>query len=335
MRALPAVTATLDAARADYQVAVSTSLDQARNTAERATRLGHVVVAVGGDGLAGALAGAVATAAAGTAATGTAATGTAASGTAAAETGGRTAAAETAARQDADSAGTGCLGIIPAGRGNDLARTLGIPLLAARAAEALTAGAARRVDLIGVTAGGGETIAAASAYAGIPAVAGRVANQIRWPGGRAGYRVAALLALARWAPVPFLADVRLGAGPATEARFAGYAAVVANCAYFGAGLKVAPAAEIDDGQLDLVIMRHGPRIAFLRALARAGDGGHVTLPQVSVHRCTEITITVGRQTEAAADGEGLPGASPLAAGVPLRVRVLPGALRVLGPAGSG
>jgi diacylglycerol kinase (ATP) len=306
-RVLPAVTAALDAARAPYQICVSASLDQAREVADRATRLGHVVVAVGGDGLAGALAGVMADRV-----------------------------ADTVGARDASSAGTGCLGIIPAGRGNDLARTLGIPFQPARAAEALTAGAPRRVDLIGVAAGGGrETIAAASVYAGIPAVAGQVANRMRWLRGPAGYRVAALRALARWRPVPFLAEVRLGAEPATEARFAGYAAVVANSAYFGAGLKVAPAAEIDDGQLDLVIMRHGPRIAFLRALARASDGGHVTLPQVDVSRCTEVTITVGRQTQAAADGEALPDAAPLRAGIPLHIRVLPGALRLLGPAGSG
>jgi diacylglycerol kinase (ATP) len=293
-RALPAATAALDAARAPYQVCVSASLDQAREIAARTARLGHVVVAVGGDGLAGALAGVL-------------------------------------AAQGGGPGPAGIMGIIPAGRGNDLARTLGIPLQPARAAEVLTAGAPRSVDLVGVAAGGGEeTIAAGSAYAGIPAVAGQLANRMHWLRGPVLYRLAALRALARWTPVRFLAEVRLGAAASTV-RFAGYAVVVANTAYFGAGIKVAPAAEVNDGQLDLVIMRHGPRLAFLRALARASDGRHVTLPQVSVDRCTEITITAEQDTQAAADGEALPGAFPLRAGTPLRIRVLPGALRVLGP----
>jgi diacylglycerol kinase (ATP) len=296
-RALPAVTAALDAARAPYQVCVSASLDQAREIAAGAAQVGDVVVAVGGDGMASALAGVLA-----------------------ARGPGRGAA--------------GCLAIIPAGRGNDLARTLGIPLQPAWAAQVLTAGATRLVDLVGVAAGSGpETTAAGSVYAGIPAVAGRLANEMHWLRGPASYRVAALRALARWTPVRFLAEVRLGAAASTV-RFAGYAVVVANAAYLGAGMKVAPAAEIDDGQLDLVIMRHGPRLAFLRALARASDGRHVTLPQVSVERCTGVTITVDQDTQAAADGEALPGGSPLRAGTPLRIRVLPGALRVLGPAAA-
>jgi diacylglycerol kinase (ATP) len=295
-RALPAVTAALDVARAPYQVCVSANLDQAREIAARATRLGHAVVAVGGDGLAGALAGVV-------------------------------------AAQGAGLGAAGSFGVIPTGRGNDLARTLGIPLQPARAAEVLTAGAPRLVDLLCVAAGDGhETIAAGSAYAGLPAVAGQLANQTPWLRGPTAYRAAALRALARWTPVRFLAEARLGAAAATTVRFAGYAVVVANAAYFGAGMKVAPAAEIDDGQLDVVIMRHGSRLAFLRALARASDGRHVTLPEVSVDRCTEITITADPDTQAAADGEALAGGSPLRAGTPLRIRVLPGALRVLGPA---
>src|SRR5258708_39935444 len=57
LRAVPAATASLDAAAATYHVSESASLDHAREIATRAAGLGHVVVAVGGDGTAGALAG--------------------------------------------------------------------------------------------------------------------------------------------------------------------------------------------------------------------------------------------------------------------------------------
>ena len=94
-------------------------------------------------------------------------------------------------------------------------------------------------------------------------------------------------------------------------------------------MKVAPPAEIDDGVLDVVTMRHGPRLAFIRVLLKIKDGTHVALPQVGHGPAAEVTVTVDRAKLAAADGEALPGAAPLPAGVPLRIRVLPGALRVI------
>jgi diacylglycerol kinase (ATP) len=296
-RVLPEATAALDAAGAAYHVAESASLDHARDLAARAAQRGHVVVAVGGDGLAGALAGAAA-------------------------------AARPGARY----------GIIPAGNGNDLARALGLPSGAPAAARVLTAGRERAMDLIGVAAAGQpEVMVAGSVYLGIPALAGEIANRTRWLRGPVVYPAAALRAVAGWAPAAFRVEIR-GDGaagyptdPAAVYDFAGYAVVVANAPYFGAGMKVAPPAETDDGLLDIVIMRHGPRLAFLRALAKVKSGSHLGLPQISLDRGGEVTVTAGLDVPAGADGEPLPGAAPLRSGIPLRVRALPGALRVLVP----
>ena len=90
---------------------------------------------------------------------------------------------------------------------------------------------------------------------------------------------------------------------------------------------------IDDGQLDLVLMRHGPKLSFLRALTRIKDGSHVSLDLITLDRDTDLTLTVDRPMPVAADGETIPFAAPLSAGTPLRVRVLPGALTVIAPAG--
>lgn len=288
-RVLPEVTAALTAAGAAYQVSESASLDDARDIAARAGRAGHVVVAVGGDGIAGALAGAAAAAGAG-------------------------------------------FGLIPAGNGNDLARVLGIPADPAAAARVLVTGRERRVDLIAVAAGGQpESIVAGSVYLGLPSVAGEIANRTRWLRGPVVYPVAALRALAGWVPAAFRVEV---AGPGPVRDFAGYAVVVANAAYFGAGMKVAPSAEIDDGLLDVVIMRHGSRVAFLRVLLKIKNGSHLGLPQVSIDRGPAVTVTAGRDLPAAADGENLPGAAPLRSGTPLRIRAVPGALRALVPNGG-
>jgi diacylglycerol kinase (ATP) len=285
LRACPSATTALDTAGASWRVTESGSLDHARQLADVAARRGEVVVAVGGDGLAGALAGVVAA------------------------VGGR-------------------YGIIPAGRGNDLARALGIPAAPAAAAAVLTGGRPQLMDLIGVRVDGRpEAVVAGSVYAGIPALAGEIANATRWLTGPAVYPVAALRALARWRPAGFEVRVQSGAGRS----FPGYAVVVANIDYFGAGMRVAPPALADDGMLDVVLMRYGPRLAFVRALTRIRNGSHVSLPRISLDRGTEVTLAADRAIPCAADGEPLPGAAPLPAGAKLRIRVLPAALTVLAP----
>ena len=99
------------------------------------------------------------------------------------------------------SAAGGVLGIIPAGRGNDFARMLGIPADPARAAAVLLRGGYRKVDLIGVAAGDGpQQVIAGSAYLGIPAEGAQLAAASRLPPGRLGYLVAGLRALLAWRP---------------------------------------------------------------------------------------------------------------------------------------
>jgi diacylglycerol kinase (ATP) len=285
-RVLPAAIAALDEAGAAYQVSRSASLDHARELADTAARRGDVVVAVGGDGMAGALAGA--TAAAG-----------------------------------------GIYGIIPAGRGNDFALALGLPSGATDAARVLAGGQVRAMDLIGVSVPGQpEAIVALSVYLGLPSVAGQIANRSRLLRGPVVYPVAALRALARWKPAAFRVEPG-GRDGIPDGDFAAYAVVIANCAYFGGGMKVAPPAQPDDGVLDIVTMRHSSRLAFLRVLLKIKDGTHVTLPQISLGRAAGVTVTVNRDMLAAADGEALPCAAPLPAGTPLRIRALPRALPVI------
>jgi diacylglycerol kinase (ATP) len=269
---------------AGVRVCESTSLGHAAQTAADAAGRGEPVVAVGGDGLVGTLAAAL-----------------------------------------AGSGGT--LGIIPAGRGNDFARMLGIPFRPAEAAKALLAGRPRAVDLIGVRAADGpEQIVAGSVYLGIPSEGGLLANRSRRLGGATRYRLAGLRALLGWQPATFAVDT--GAGPGCAPGFPAFAVVVANSAYFAAGTMAAPAADVSDGLLDVVTVRHGRKLSFVRVMLAAGRGTHVRLDQVHTERATSVTVTADRAMPAGADGETLAHACPLVPGSPLRIRVLPGAVRV-------
>jgi diacylglycerol kinase (ATP) len=169
-------------------------------------------------------------------------------------------------------------------------------------------------------------VVAGSVYLGVPSVAGEIANAARLMRGPLVYPAAALRAVANWRPACF--TIR---GENAAHEFAGYAAVIANSAYFGAGMHVAPPARIDDGELDLVLMRHGPKLAFIRALTKIKTGAHTALPEVSLHRDNDVTVSIDRPMPVAADGETLAFAAPLPAGTSVRVRVLPGALNVIAP----
>jgi diacylglycerol kinase (ATP) len=226
------------------------------------------------------------------------------------------------------SAAGGVLGIIPAGRGNDLARMLGIPADPARAAAVLLRGGYRMVDLIGVAAGDGpEQVVAGSVYLGIPAEGARLAAASRLPAGGLGYQVGGLRALLAWQPTAFTVDT---GSAETCAIFTGCCVVVANSGYFAGGMHAAPEADISDGLLDVITVREGSRLSFIRVMLLAGQGKHTRLDQVGTAQAAGVTVCADRDLCAGADGEPLPCASPLAAGTLLRIRALPGALRVVG-----
>src|SRR5690349_20693684 len=105
---------------------------------------------------------------------------------------------------DAVAEAGGSMALIPAGRGNDLARELGLPPSPAAAATAILDGEKASLDLLGLSIPGQpEEIAVLSAYLGLPSVAGEIANRSRLIRGPATYPVAALRSLARWRPVSF------------------------------------------------------------------------------------------------------------------------------------
>jgi diacylglycerol kinase (ATP) len=286
IRWMPAVLGPLSAAGGTVQVEESSSLDHAAALAAEAVDRDEIVVAVGGDGMVGRMAAAVA-------------------------------------------AADGVLGIIPAGRGNDFARMLGIPADPARAAAVLLRGGHRVVDLIGVRAGDGpEQVVAGSVYLGIPSEGARIAAASRLPAGGLAYRIAALRALLAWQPASFTVGTQAGA-PAGGA-FGGFCVVAANSAYFGGGTPAAPDADVTDGLLDVITVGDGSKLSFVRVMLLAGRGRQTRLAQVGVTRAASVTVSADRAMLAGADGEPLPCASPLAAGVPLGIRALRGALRVAG-----
>ncbi|HEX6472916.1 MAG TPA: YegS/Rv2252/BmrU family lipid kinase [Streptosporangiaceae bacterium] len=215
-------------------------------------------------------------------------------------------------------AGTdGVVGIVPAGRGNDFARQLGVGD-ASELAGLMLDGEPRAVDVIEVTgADGPPKIVLGSVYAGVDAVANRNANSSRLLRGSAAYYVGALRAVVTWRPAVYRVTVD---GRRHDRR--GYTVVAANSGFYGFGRHVAPDARVDDGLLDIVIIRHAPKPTFFAVMKELEHGTHVRRANVEVLRGREVRIEADRALPYGADGE-------LIGTLPVIVRVLPGALRVL------
>src|SRR5262249_61706816 len=100
--------------------------------------------------------------------------------------------------------------------------------------------------------------------------------------------------------------------------------------YFASGMHAAPGANVGDGLLDVITVREGSKLAFIRVMLLASRGKHIRLEQVGVTQAASVTVRADRDLWAGADGGPLSSASPLAAGNTLRMRALAGALRVAG-----
>jgi len=209
----------------------------------------------------------------------------------------------------------GVLGVLPGGRGNDFARKLGIGPDTERACDVLAAGRRRTIDV--AEAGGRTFLGIASA--GLDSDVQVIANASRLPLGRLVYVYATLRALGGWRPAGWEVVV-----DGRAHRFDGYTVAVGNSGVYGGGMYLLPDAALDDGVLDVALLRARPRRRFLLSLPKVFRGAHVREPGFEILRGREVSFTADRAFDAYADGDPI---APL----PVTVRAVPSALQVLAP----
>ena len=210
------------------------------------------------------------------------------------------------------------IGVLPGGSGNDFCRHVGIPQDAVEACAVIARGTPSPVDL--GEANGRPFLGIASL--GFDSEANALANRAPRFLGRGIYVYGALGAVARWRPARF--DVTVDGA---QESFDGWSVIVANTSVYGGGMYVAPDARVDDGLLDVVLIRKTGRLRFLASFPRVFRGTHVRERNVSVRRGREVRVSASRAFDVYADGD------PVAT-LPVHVRSLPAAVRVLLPAGS-
>ncbi len=206
------------------------------------------------------------------------------------------------------------LAIVPLGRGNDFAFEIGIRS-AEDTLEALAAGSRRLVDL-GRTQGG---VFLGIAGAGFDAKAARTAQDTPILSGSLLYSYAVLHTVLDFRPLA--ARVRYEGG-AYEGAITFAAA--GNTSRYGGGMRIAPEASIDDGLLDLCLVRAISRTTLLRMFPTVFSGRHLSHPSVSYARTPWVEIATEESSEVFADGEFLQT-------TPVRIDVLPRELEVVAP----
>ncbi len=273
-QALPDVQDALRSLGLEHRVETTRSLEHAGELAQEASDRGEAAVAFGGDGLAGAVAGAL-------------------------------------------MHRPGVVGVLPGGRGNDFARVLGIPLEPVAACSVLAQGIVRPLDL----GQADDRTFLGIASCGFDSEANRIANDARLVKGNLVYAYGAIRALASWKPAKF----ELVLDGDRKYTITGYSVGAANSKAYGGGMYAAPDAELDDGLLDIIALAEMPKRRFLFSLMpKVFKGTHVNEPEVTVLRGSEARISADRPFTMYADGDPI-------AELPVTVRALPGAVRVIVP----
>lgn len=218
------------------------------------------------------------------------------------------------------------VGILPAGTGNDGARSLGVPHRPARggtrhgAVDVLLADHRRTVDTLHVVELDRHVLSSVPA-----ALDARISDRANtWPRGLGpvAYSLSALVEIALLRRQPPL-HYRLTVDGRTE-ELEALVVVPANLPYFGGGLPIAPGADPADGLLDLVVVRPVTPTAALAVLRAVRAGRHTSHPAVSITRASTVRIEGPAHVVAQGDGDPL---GPL----PLTVQVRASSLRVVTP----
>lgn len=187
---------------------------------------------------------------------------------------------------------------LPAGRGNDFCRCLGVPLDPVVAAHGLAHDERRRVDVGTVTTADGSHTFVCVVSLGFDSVANEIANVTPVLSGSAVYLYAALRVMATWRPATFTLTAH---DVVTQHR--GWTVAVGNCGQYGGGMRICPDARIDDGVLDVTLVGAVSKPSFLATLPKVFTGRHVEHPMVDVLQAAELRVDADRPFAVYADGE--------------------------------
>ena len=197
------------------------------------------------------------------------------------------------------------LALIPAGTGNDFARTLNLKLK--NPEQLIKHYLSSRPSLIDVGKVG-EKYFVDVLSTGFDSMVNERANAMKRIKGRAKYNISILLVLSTFKPKNYRFSID---GFSFESK--AMLIAVSNGICYGGGMKVTPDAKIDDGLFDILILSPVSKLEFLKVFPKVFSGKHITHPAVRISRGRSVEID--SDAVAYADGERV---GPL----PVKARVI-------------
>lgn len=207
------------------------------------------------------------------------------------------------------------VGALMTGRGRDACRNLGFLRDPRRAARRLKEGRVVSCDLGLAVWPGGRRFFLGWAGAGFDAM---VAERAGSRGGQLTYLRAVVTSLRDYHP----AEVAVAVSGVEAWTGLAASVVVCNGQSFGGGMRIAPGARPDDGQLDVVLLGALGRAELIRWLPTVYWGGHLANPKIKTWRAAAVRVTTPAPLPVQIDGE-------LCAHTPLDITIHPAALRLL------
>ena len=203
------------------------------------------------------------------------------------------------------------LAIIPAGTGNDFARTHAFSALD------LDLDSRPRVSIdLGLISAGNKTEWFGQVLStGFDSLVNRRANNFPFIRGRIKYTIATLCEIIQFKAIQYQLKI-----DGVERETGAMLVAVANGPSYGGGMQIVPSADYRDGELDLLILKPVSKLELLKVFPKVFSGAHVSHPAVEIHRAKSVFLSA--TTLAYADGEFIDQ-------LPIRVEVIPNALQLV------
>jgi diacylglycerol kinase family enzyme len=211
--------------------------------------------------------------------------------------------------------------IVPSGSGNDFARALGLGGVgdSVVAWRAFCAGKenirtidlgviSRRVANVGEefhgAAGAGRYFCSVAGV-GLDAEVTRRANRLpRWLRGHGGYALTAVPTIFRYAAQPMKISVAEEAGDwRVSSERPTILAALANSPIYGGGMRIAPQASLEDGLLDVCVIRGMNAFRLASLFPSVYFGKHLGVREVDYFRAAKVLVETERPCDLYADGE--------------------------------
>jgi len=221
--------------------------------------------------------------------------------------------------------------VVPAGSGNDFARALHLRSVAASlgAWQKFEAGRLepRAIDLGLITPANSPEkhhYFCCVAGCGLDSAVARLANQMpRWLRARGGYAMGLVPTILRFTPFPLRITTQNG-GASQSSEVLTTLATFANTPFYGGGMRIAPRAEMNDGMLDVCLIREVNKWKLLSLFPTVYFGRHLNLRESAYSKAESVQLETETPCDIYADGEYV-------CATPAEIRVVPHALQVIAP----